>query len=72
MSPNLQTFIVSLTTLEEVSDTIKTLNSSKGTGPNSIPVKIMKTIKDEILIPLFNLINKSFNIIIFPKHMRAR
>ena len=52
--------------MEEVSDTIKTLNSSKSTGPNSIPTKIMKTIKGEVSIPLFNFINKSFNIGIFP------
>ena len=41
------------TTPEVVSDTIKTLYSSKRTGPNCIPTKITK---DEILIPLFNLI----------------
>ena len=47
---------------EEVSDTIKTLNSRKSTGPKIIPVKMMKTIKDEILIPQSNLMNISFNI----------
>ena len=46
--------------------TVQTLNSSKSTGPNIISMKIMKTIKDEISIPLYNLINKSFNIGIFP------
>ena len=45
-----------------MSDTIKTLNSRKSTGPKIIPVKMMKTIKDEILIPQSNLINISFNI----------
>ena len=38
-------------------DTIKTLNSSKITGPNSTPTKTIKTVQDDILIPLSNLIN---------------
>ena len=63
--PNLERFIISLTTLEEVSHTIETLNNSKSTGPNSIPTK-MKTVKDEIFIPLSRLINKSFKIGMFP------
>ena len=62
-SSNLETFFISHTTPEEVSDITKTLYSSKRTGPDCVPTKITK---DEILIPLFNLINKSFNIGIFP------
>ena len=64
-SLNLETFIITPTTPKEVSGTIKTLNSGKSTVPNSIPTKIMKTVKDEIRIPLSNLINKSFNIGVF-------
>ena len=56
---------MSPTTTKEVSDTIKTLNSIKSTGPNNNSTKIMKTYKDEISIPLSNHINKSFNIGIF-------
>ena len=42
------------------------VNSSKSAGPNIIPTKIIKAIKDQISIPLSKLFNKSFNIGIFP------
>ena len=56
---------MSSTTPKVVSNTIKTLNSSKSKGPNSISTKIIKTIKDEILISLSNLLDKFFNTGIF-------
>ena len=65
-SLNLETFKISPTTPEEVIDAIKTFNSSKSTVPNKIPAKIIQTVKDNISIPLSNLIHKSFNIGIFP------
>ena len=55
--------IISPFTPEEVIDRIKSLpNSSKSTVHNSILTKIIQTVKDKILIPLFNLIDKFFNI----------
>ena len=55
------------TTPEEISDFIQTLSPNKITGPNSIPMSILKKIKNEISIPsLSAIINNSFENGIFP------
>ena len=41
-------FFISPCTKEEISDIISTLNNSKSVGPNSIPTRILKTLKNEI------------------------
>ena len=66
-NPNPDSFFISATTPEEVSDVIMTLKSNKSTGPNSIPTNILKEIKEMVSIPLSHLINKSFTSGIFPK-----
>lgn len=49
--------------MDKVSNTIKTHDSSRSAGPNSIPMKISTK---KILIPLSDLFDKSINIGIFP------
>ena len=56
LNPNKETFFITPTTDEEISDIISDLNIRKSTGPNSIPTKVMKQIKDVILAP-FSKIN---------------
>ena len=47
-----------------------TLNIRKSTGPNSIPTKLIKQIKDVILAPLAKLINRSFHNGVFPNILK--
>ena len=49
---------------------IKTFNLNKATGPNSIPVIILKEIKKEISEALSTLINLSFNTGDFPNCLK--
>ena len=53
-----------------VADVIKTFNSNKATGRNSIPVIIFKEIKKETSEQLSTLINLSFNIGNFPNCLK--
>ena len=59
-------FFLTPTLLGEIQEIIKSLNSKKATGPNSIPTKILKVFSKTISIPLANLINLSFKCSIFP------
>ena len=62
---NAESFFMTPTTPEEISDLIKTLISNKSTGSNSILTSILKKIKNEISIPLSAIINNSFKNEIF-------
>ena len=67
LSEPLQSNIFLTPTLpDEIQEIIKSLNSKKATGPNSIPTKILKVFSKTISIPLANLINLSFKCSIFP------
>ena len=46
LNPSKETFLITPTTDEEISHIISGLNIRKSTGPNSIPTKVMKQIKD--------------------------
>ena len=58
ISPNPNTFFTSPTSPEEVINIIQNLKTSKRTGPNSLPQKIIKQIKKTVT-PTFRM-NKSF------------
>ena len=58
-------FIIAHVSEDEVLEIINKLEN-KSTGPSSIPLKLLKLISDLIIIPLCNLINKSFSSGIFP------
>ena len=63
---NANLFSLSPTTPEEVLNVLKTFNVNKANQPNSTPMKILiKDMKKEISVPLFTLINLSFNTGIF-------
>ena len=59
------------TTPKEISDLIQTLSSNKSTGPNSIPMSILKKIKNEISIPLSAIISNPFENGIFSNLLKS-
>ena len=54
------TFFIKPTNVLEVLNNINDLNTSKGTGPHSIPTNIFHLIKFSVAEPLVNIINLSF------------
>ena len=54
----------------EISDIISALKSGKSLGPNSIPMKILKSLSPLISSPLSQIINESFQSGIFPNKMK--
>ena len=57
---NPYTFMTSPTTPQEIEDIIMVSDTSKSTGPNSIPNRILKEIRTSISTPISNLCNNSF------------
>ena len=62
-------FVISNISIEEVLDIINQLES-KSTGPQSIPVKLLKLIPDLIIIPLCKMISNSFSSGVFPESLK--
>ena len=54
----------------EISDIISTLKSGKSLGPNSIPMKILKSLSSLISSPLSQIINESFQLGVFPDKLK--
>ena len=59
--PNPLSFMMTPTSPVEVEDIISKFDTSKKTGPNSIPQPLLKSIKKSISTPLSNLFNMSFS-----------
>ena len=49
---------------------ISSLDSNKSTGPNSLPTKILKLLKNYISTQLFNIFNISFSTGFFPSMLK--
>ena len=60
-NPNPLSFMMTPTSPVEVEDIITKLDTSKKTGPNSLPQTLLKSIKKHISTPLSNLFNMSFS-----------
>jgi hypothetical protein len=67
---NRNSMFLSPVTPEEVSNSILSLSSNKSSGPNSIPIKILKLIHQDISFPLSNIINLSFTKGRFPSTLK--
>ena len=65
-TPNLENFTICLTSADEISDLICSLDSSKSISPCSIPTKILKIARETVSLPLSQLINNSISKEIFP------
>ena len=66
-----KSFFVSPTDFMEVNDIISTMNSNKSQGPNGIPTKILKLLKEDISYTLANLFNLSFSSGVFPSILKT-
>ena len=58
---NTNTFFLTPTDKNEISFIISSLDSHKSSGPNSIPVKILKLLKNDISQQLSDIFNMSFS-----------
>ena len=67
---NNSSFFISPTVPDEVSSIIQSLKKSKSTGPNSIPVKLLKVLDSHISVQLSQIINESFQNGIFPGKLK--
>ena len=64
-------FFVSPTDKTEIEDVISSFDSNKSVGPNSIPTKILKLLKDYISSQLSEIFNISFSSGIFPSILKT-
>ena len=67
---NSDSFFISPCTANEVSNVIQSLKKGKSSGPNSIPVKLLKVLNYSISSDLSALINESFTTGIFPENLK--
>ena len=58
--PNEEFLFITLTDAHEVSLIISSLNCDKSTDPSSLPIKILKLLKNEISTHLADIFNLSF------------
>ena len=63
---NLQSFTICLKSVDEISDLICSLDSSKNIGPCNIPTKNLRIAREIISLPLSQIINNSISKGIFP------
>ena len=63
-------FIITHISEQEILDTINALQT-KGTGPASIPVDMLKLVADIIVVPLCHIINLSFSTGVFPDALKV-
>ena len=64
-------FLLSPTNKNKISSILSCLNPNKSVGPNSIPTKILKLLKDEISSHLSDIYNISFSMGIFPSVLKT-
>ena len=67
---NNNTIVLSPNLPEDIKDLITSMETSKASGPNSIPTKILKLFKKEFSKPLSDIINLSFNQGVFPNLLK--
>ena len=67
---NINTFIIAPISNKEILEIITHLDN-KSTGPQSIPVYLLKLIADLIIIPLSNIISNSFISGVFPNALKV-
>ena len=72
LPPNIhESIILSQITEDEISKIISSLNSSKSTGPNSIPNKILKRFQVHISKHLTDIFNLSFTTGVFRNSLKS-
>ena len=68
--PNEESLFITSTDAREVNLIISSLNSDKSTGPNGLPTKILKLLKNEISTHLPDIFNLSFSSGVFPSILK--
>ena len=68
--PHPSSFFLTPCSPNEIQDLISSLNPNKSTGPNSIPTKILKLLKNDISNQLADMFNLSFSSGIFPTNLK--
>ena len=68
--PNADSLSITPTDAHEVNLIISSLNSDKSTGPNSLPTKILKLLKNDISAHLADVFNLSFSSGVFPSILK--
>ena len=63
--PNKNSFFLRPTSSDEITNLILSLNKSKSVGPNGLPTKILKLLKNHISLQLTNIFNLSFSTGVF-------
>ena len=69
-NPNIESFFISPCTSSEISLVIQELKNGKSSGPNSIPIKLLKILEPHISVDVAILINESFETGIFPDKLK--
>ena len=67
---NLDSFFISPCTSDEISILIQSLKLGKSSGPNSIPIKVLKIIGTPVSTDILLLINESFVSGTFPEKLK--
>ncbi|XP_065683390.1 uncharacterized protein LOC136096149 [Hydra vulgaris] len=70
-NPAQKSFFIKPTDEHEISKIVDSLDSNKGSGPNGLPVKILKLLKTELSRILSNIFNTSFSSGIFPENLKT-
>ena len=69
--PDEESLFITPTDAHEVNLIISSLNSNKSTGPNSLPTKILKLLKNKISTHLKDLFNLFFSSGVFPSILKV-
>ena len=65
------TFSIETVDIKETENVLSDLQENKASGPNSLPIKILKTLKKQFSVPLTHLINLAFETTIFPEILKT-
>ena len=68
--PNENSFLLRPTSSDEITNFILSLNESKSVGPNGLPTKILKLLKNDVSLQLTNKFNLSFSTGVFPSGLK--
>ena len=68
---NNNNFFISPTDKNEIANIISNISISKATGPHSIPTNILHIIKPSIVEPLADIINLSFETVLFIENLKT-
>ena len=68
---NEKSFFIGPVDIKETEKKISSLQENKASGPNSLPIKMLKTSKKQLSVPLTYLINLAFEIGVFPDILKT-